>query len=202
MTDANGRKADHPIDPIFLKRWSPRALTAEAIDEDTILTILEAARWAPSSYNAQPWLFAYALRGTDAWPRFLDLLSDSNRSWGQDASALVALVSRTHSIEPDEDQPVASYSHSLDAGAASGYFALQATMLGWHVHGMVGFDKARAFEDLQVPLLHRVEAMYAVGRQTSPDLLSDDMKKKEIPNCRKPLAEIAAEGGFGGLADG
>ncbi len=165
MTELHTRIADHPIDPIFLRRWSPRAFTGEAIEESSLLTMLEAARWAPSSYNAQPWLFAYALRGTEAWPRFLNLLSDTNRIWAQDASALVALVSRTHSLDPDKDQPVASYSHSLDAGAAAGYFALQATMLGWHVHGMVGFDKARAFEDLEVPLMHRVEAIFAVGRQ-------------------------------------
>ena len=202
MTELHTRIADHPIDPIFLRRWSPRAFTGEAIEESSLLTMLEAARWAPSSYNAQPWLFAYALRGTEAWPRFLNLLSDTNRIWAQDASALVALVSRTHSLDPDKDQPVASYSHSLDAGAAAGYFALQATMLGWHVHGMVGFDKARAFEDLEVPLMHRVEAIFAVGRQGSPDLLPDDMKKKETPNSRKGLADIAAEGGFGSLVQG
>ena len=199
MTVTPARTADYPIDSIFLRRWSPRAFTGEVIEECTLLTMLEAARWAPSSYNAQPWLFAYALRGTGAWPRFLNLLSNTNRTWAQDASALVVLVSRTHSVEPDKELPVASYSHSLDAGAASGYFALQATMLGWHVHGMVGFDKARTFEVLEVPLMHRVEAIFAVGRQGSPDLLPKEMKKKEMPNGRKALSEVAAEGGFGSL---
>ena len=200
MTEALGRTSDHPIDPLFLRRWSPRAFTGEAIEEGTLLTMLEAARWAPSSYNAQPWLFAYTIRGTEAWPRFLNLLSNTNREWAQGASALVALVSRTHSLESDQKLPVASYSHSFDAGAASGYFALQATMLDWHVHGMVGFDKERAFEELEIPLMHRVEAIFAVGRHGSPDLLPDEMKKKEVPNGRKALSEIAASGSFAGFA--
>ena len=84
-TTANGRTADYPIDPMFLERWSPRALTGEPIAEADLLTMLEAARWAPSCYNAQPWRFAYARRDTPSWGKFLDLLVPLNRTWAAGA---------------------------------------------------------------------------------------------------------------------
>ena len=81
MTNANSRTADYPIDPMFLERWSPRAFTGEPISETDLLTMLEAARWAASSYNSQPWRFIYARRDTPHWDRFLDLLVPHNQSW-------------------------------------------------------------------------------------------------------------------------
>jgi len=80
-TTANGRTAAYPIDPLFLERWSPRAFTGEAMTETDLMTILEAARWAPSSYNSQPWRFIYGRRGTPAWDRIFALLNPFNQSW-------------------------------------------------------------------------------------------------------------------------
>ncbi len=196
MTSVPPRSADHPIAPIFLKRWSPRAFTGEAIAEADLLTMLEAARWAPSSYNSQPWRFIYARRDTAHWERFLDLLVPFNRSWAKEASALVILVSNSLMLAPGAAKEVPSHSHSLDAGAASGYFALQAAMMGWQVHGMVGFDFDRTFADLAVPAGYRVEAAYAVGRIGDPSRLPAALQAREVPNSRKPLAEIAFEGCF------
>ena len=190
------RAADHPIDPIFLRRWSPRAFTGEPIAEADLLTMLEAARWAASSYNSQPWRFIYARRDTIHWERFLDLLVPFNRSWAKDASALVILVSNSLMRSPGATTDVPSHSHSLDAGAASGYFALQATMMGWYVHGMVGFDRDRAFAELAVPPGYRVEAAYAVGRLGDASKLPEALRAREVPSSRKPLGEIAFEGGF------
>ena len=79
------RIADFPIDSIFLDRWSPRAFTGEAIPEAELFSLFEAARWAPSSYNSQPWRFIYARRDTPAWERFLGLLIPYNRGWAKDA---------------------------------------------------------------------------------------------------------------------
>ena len=141
MTTANGRTADYPIEPMFLERWSPRAFTGEAISETDLLTMLEAARWAASSYNSQPWRFIYARRDTPCWDRFLGLLVPYNRSWAKNASALVILVSNSLMRPPGADKDVPSPTHSFDAGTASGYFALQAHKMGWFTHGMVGFDK-------------------------------------------------------------
>lgn len=196
MTHANARQSAHPIDPIFLERWSPRAFTGEGIAEAELMTILEAARWAPSSYNSQPWRFLYARRGTAPWERFLDLLVPFNRGWAKDAAALIVLVSNSVMRTPGSDKDVPSHSHSLDAGAASGFLALQANRMGWFVHGMVGFDMDRAFTELNVPVGHRVEAAYAIGRKGDPATLPDQLCAREVPSDRRPLSELAFEGGF------
>ncbi len=196
MTTANGRTADHPVDPMFLERWSPRAFKGEPLAEADLLTMLEAARWAPSCYNSQPWRFAYARRDTPHWDRFLDLLVPFNRSWAKDASALVIMVSNSLMRPPGSDKDVPSPTHSLDAGTSSGYFALQAHKMGWHVHGMAGFDREHAFAELNVPVGYRVEAAYAVGRLGDPAGLPENLRDRERPNSRKPLAELAFEGSF------
>ena len=97
---------------------------------------------------------------------------------------------------PGKDSDVPSHSHSLDAGASTANFALQATRMGWHVHGMVGFDLERAFVELHVPQGYRVEASYAVGRLGDKSRLPEMLQAREVPSPRKPLAEIAFEGGF------
>lgn len=198
MTTANSRTADYPIDPMFLERWSPRAFTGEAISETDLLTMLEAARWAASSYNAQPWRFVYARRGTPHWDKFLGLLVPHNQSWAKEAAALVILISRSSMRLPGADKDVPSPTHSLDAGTASGYFALQAHKMGWFTHGMVGFDKDRAFADLNVPEGHTVEAAYAVGRLGDPSKLPEALQAREHPSARLPLTQIAFEGFFRG----
>src|ERR1700720_2738631 len=95
MTQANSRTADYPIDALFLERWSPRAFTGEAISTRELLTFLEAARWAPSSYNSQPWRFIYATRDSEHWKQFLGFLNDFNRSWASEAAALVIVLSKS-----------------------------------------------------------------------------------------------------------
>ena len=196
MTNANSRAADYPIDPMFLERWSPRAFTGESISETDLLTMLEAARWAASSYNSQPWRFIYARRDTPHWDRFLDLLVPNNRSWVKDASALVILISNSLMRPPGADKDVPSLTHSLDAGTASGYFALQANKMGWFTHGMIGFDRDRAFVDLHVPEGYKVEAAYAVGCLGDPSQLPEALQAREHPNTRLPLAQLAFEGSF------
>ena len=196
MSDINERHSDYPIDPMFLNRWSPRSFTGESISKEDLLTILEAAHWAPSSYNSQPWRFLFAHRDTTEWNKFLDLLVPLNRSWAQDAAALVVLVSDPLMQPPGADKPVPSHTHSLDAGTASGFLALQAYLMGWYAHGMVGFDMDRAFAELNVPAGNRVEAAYAIGRRGDPGKLPEMLRTREAPNARKPLAEVAFEGGF------
>ena len=196
MTTANGRQSDYPIDPLFLERWSPRAFTAESIAQTDLLTMIEAARWAASSYNSQPWRFLYARRETAHWDKFLGLLVPFNQSWAVHASALVVLVSNSVMRPPGAERDVPSHSHSHDAGAAAACFALQATRMGWQAHGMVGFDIDRAFAELNVPQGYRVEAAYAVGKVGDKSRLPEAMQARETPNTRRPLGEIALEGGF------
>jgi nitroreductase len=198
MTNKNVRASAHPIDAMYLERWSPRAFTEDIISEADLLTILEAARWAPCSFNAQPWRFLYARRGTAHWEKLLDLLVPFNRGWTKDAAALIVMVSNSVSRPPGSDADVPSHTHSLDAGTASGYLALQANRIGWYVHGMVGLDMYRAFKELNVPAGYRVEAAYAIGRKGDPARLPEQLRAREFLSDRLPLTEIALEGGFPG----
>jgi nitroreductase len=196
MTQANARTADHPIDPLFLERWSPRAFTDAPISERDLLTLLEAARWAPSSFNSQPWRFLYARRHTQHWPQFLGLLSEYNQSWARTAAALVILVSKTTLLPRGTDKEVASYTHSLDAGAAWANLALQATRSGWAAHGMAGFDVARTAVELGVPADYRVEAAIAIGQPGDKSMLPEPLRAREQPSDRLPLSQLAWEGRF------
>ena len=195
MTTGN-RSSDYPIDPLFLKRWSPRAFTEAEISERQLLTLLEAARWAPSCYNSQPWRFLYARRHDAHWQRFLGLLNEFNRSWAERAAALVIVVSRETMLPPGAEKEIPSPSHSFDAGAAWAALGLQATLSGWQAHGMAGFDRDKTVIALAVPAGYRVEAAIAIGRQGDAGLLPEKLAAREIPSQRLPLSEIALAGGF------
>ena len=192
------RQADHPVERIFVDRWSPRAMSGDEISAADLLTLFEAARWAPSAMNAQPWRFVYARRGTEAFDRFLSALAPANQLWASRASALVAVVSLETMTVAGKDEPVPNASHSFDAGAAGAHLALQAHLRGFSTHAMGGFDRARAAEVLALPPAHRVEVFVAIGRRGDPSSLPDWAKARERPNERRPLAELVREGSFGG----
>jgi nitroreductase len=194
MTQFEGRTSDHPIEPIFLQRWSPRAFTGEAMDQATLMRIFEAARWAPSSYNSQPWRFIYAHRNTPAWATLFGLLVEGNQSWCSRAAVLMVAVSKL-TMNP-RGQEVPSHSHAFDAGAAWQNLALQATQLGWHAHAMVGLDMQRAVPELGIPVGYRVECAIALGRQGDPSMLNDPYRGMEKPNARNPVQTFAFEGRF------
>jgi nitroreductase len=195
-TSANGRTADHAIDPIFLERWSPRAFTPEVISEADLQVLFEAARWAPSSSNSQPWRFVYARRGTSHWEKLLGLLNAFNLSWAQHAAALIVVVSKETMAVPGKDEEIPSYNHSFDTGAAWMSLALQATRLGWRAHGMAGFDRARAVTELNVPPGHRVEAAIAIGKPGDKAQLPEAMRARETPSQRHPITATTFEGAF------
>ena len=195
-TSANGRTAEYPIEPVFLDRWSPRAFRPEPIAEVDLMTMLEAARWAASNANTQPWRFVYARRDTRAWLPLLDLLVPNNRDSAQHASALVFFVSRELMQSRNSADLVPSPTHSYDTGTASGYFTLQVQLMGWHAHGMYGFDHARSAEVLRIPPDHHVEAVYAVGRIGDASALPEALQAREVPSARLPLAELVHEGSF------
>lgn len=198
MTVANTRTADHPIDKLFLERWSPRAFVPQEMPEADLMTILEAGHWAPSSYNSQPWRMLYARRGTAHWDKFLGLLNAFNQSWAKNGSALVIMVSKSTMRPPGQEKDIPSHTHSFDAGAAWAQMALQATLSGYQAHGMVGFDMDRAFAELNVPEGHRVEAAIVIGKQGDKSTLSEQMQAREAPSGRNSLSEAALEGGFPG----
>jgi nitroreductase len=186
------RKADYPVDKLFLDRWSPRGMTGETVSQEDLMTLFEAARWAPSSYNNQPWRMLYARRDTEHWQTFFDLLVEFNQSWVKNAGALVLFISKTHFDFNGEP----SVTHSFDTGAAWENFALQGSLKGLVVHGMQGFDYERARTALNIPEGFQVEAMVAVGKPASPETLPEDLKEKEKPSDRRTLEETICEGKF------
>jgi nitroreductase len=184
------RTPGHAIDSLFTDRWSPRSFTAEPLPEAVLMRMFEAARWAPSSYNYQPWRFLYALRDTPEWPIFLGLLTDVNQIWAFRASALVFILSDSRVMRPGNDQPVDSYTHVFDSGLAYAQLALQATRMGWITHCMQGFDKDRAHSELDVPRDLRINAVTAIGRQGEPQQLSEALQAREKPSDRRPLGDL------------
>lgn len=189
MTD---RIADPRILPLILDRWSPRSFDGTPVLEAELLAMIEAAGWAPSAFNVQPWTFLHARPGDAHWDRFLSLLVPFNQSWAKDAGALLFIVSQETS--GPEAQPL--YSHSFDAGAAWALLALQAQHMGWHSHGMTGIDFDRARAELVIPDGFRLEAAVAIGRKAPADRLPEGLREREAPAPRKPVAEIAVAGPF------
>jgi nitroreductase len=183
------RQPDHPCDPLFLRRWSPRAMSGAPVSRADLLTLVEAARWAPSGGNGQPWRFVYALGDDPVFPAFRDVVDPVNRLWCDRAGALVLLLSRAR--RPD-GKPAGS--HAFDAGAAWLAFALQGTLSGLVVHGMAGFDHARAATLVGAPDDLAVQLMIAVGHPGDPALLEPRFREREFPSGREPVAGFAFAG--------
>jgi nitroreductase len=186
------RKADYPIQPIFLQRWSPRAMSGEALSETEMLILFEAARWAPSTYNEQEWRFLYARRDTPQWPLFLELLHEGNGAWCHRAALLSVVVA--HKVFQRDGQP--NPVHVFDSGLAYENLALQGAAMGLVVHAMQGFDFEQARKTLGVPDDYAVSAMFAVGRPGNPADLEPALRQREAPSLRKPVREIICEGRF------
>ncbi|KKC27500.1 nitroreductase family protein [Sphingomonas sp. SRS2] len=187
MTD---RSTDSQVDRLFVDRWSPRAFDGSQLSETDLNALFEAARWAPSAFNAQPWRLLYAVPGDANWDRFLTLLVPANQAWAKNASLLVFFVSAATS----RGKP--SHTHSFDTGSAWMSLALQAQIMGLHAHGMSGVDFDAARVELGVPDDFRIEAAAAVGRQTDVSVLPEALRDKEVPSDRKPIAEVAFAGNF------
>ena len=186
------RTSRYDINPIFVNRWSPRSMTGEEISHNDLMGLFEAARWAPSSYNNQPWRFIYAKRNTENWDKIYSLMVEGNKIWAKNASVLVVVVSRKD-FEYNE-KPARTY--QFDAGSAWENLALEATSRGLATHAMQGFDYDKAKIDLEVPENFDVMAMIAIGKKGQKESLPSNLQKNEYPSDRKPLEEIVMEGRF------
>lgn len=188
--------ADNDADPLFVNRWSPRAFNGEAIDDASLFRLLEAAHWAPSASNSQPWRFIYIKNSSPQWRAVTDLLSDNNRIWVPTVSALILLLSRTTFVRPGEIEPGPARNHSFDAGAAWAHLALQASLAGWHTRAIAGYDKERARVLFHVPEDYKLEILIALGRLGDEATLPPQLREREIPSLRRSLAELVAEDRF------
>jgi nitroreductase len=167
-------------------------MSSEELADEELMSLFEAARWAPSSFNNQPWRFVYAKRNTEHWDGLFGLLVDFNKSWAKDAGALVVIASRKNFEYNESPSPT----HQFDTGAAWENLALEASARGIVAHGMGGFDHDRARKELEIPDGYDVLAMVAIGRKASKDRLAPELQARELPSDRKPLSEIVMEGRF------
>lgn len=185
ITMSTTRTSTAPVQPQFLERMSPRAFVAEALSQAQMEQLVEAARWAPSASNKQPWHFAYALRDDANWQAFSQIPNEANRRWCLNAGALIVLLS---------DKQASPAKHSFDAGCAWGYLALQAHAMGLATHAMGGFSTEEARKVLGLPEHLEPECVIAVGRRADAATLPDDLREREVPSGRKPLAELLSAG--------
>lgn len=186
------RKADYPIETLFLKRWSPRSFSSQPITDSELNSLFEAARWAPSTFNEQEWRYLYARNGDQHWPTFLNLLMPANQTWCKNASVLMVVMSKKTFTQNRKPNPV----HTFDAGLSAENLMLQAAAMNIITHGMAGFDREKTRTDLQVPDDYAVEAMIAVGRPGDPDQLPPELREREKPSGRKKIQEFARPGLF------
>lgn len=194
------RKPDHPVDPIFLKRWSARSFTGETMPEEDLLTMFEAARWAHSSSNRQPWRFSYAIRGDANFQQYVQFLDEGNQQWAHRAAAVVIVMSAKFTTPTDGSAPRPIGTHSLDTGCALQSFTLQAAMMNYIAHPMAGIEKERIAAGLGVDQeRYKIECGIAIGRLGPPEQLSEKHRAQEEKRSqRRPLGETAFRGVFRG----
>ena len=189
---SNLRNPTAEIDSMFIDRWSPRAFEPTPLTHQQIESLFEAARWSPSCFNEQPWLFIYAASAADR-ERFMPALVEGNQLWVKNASLLMFLLCRRNFSHSGKENRHASF----DAGAAWMSLALQARKLGLYAHAMAGFSRAEAYEILHVPEQeYDIMAAIAVGYRGDPAMLPDPVAAREKPSERKALQDVVREGRF------
>ncbi len=167
-------------------RWSPRAFNAQPVSATDLTAVFEAAAWAPSSNNEQPWRFLVGRQGDSTYTKILGALVEANQSWAKNAPVLILSVARMAYTHGDRLNGYALH----DTGAATAYLALQASALGLHAHSMGGFDKQNARDAFHIPETFEIGAVTALGYLGDPDSLPETLRARETaPRTRRPLAE-------------
>ncbi len=189
---------DYPIHDLMRRRWSPRAFSAEPVPKEALRSILEAARWAPSASNRQPWHFIVAEKADKAgFERMLSCLDPGNQAWCKDVPVLMLNIARTV-VEGGRSNAYAFH----DCGQAAALLTVQAATLGLYAHQMAGIEADRIRELYAVPADYQPATAIALGYVGKPEMLNDKLKAREVaPRERRPQAEFVFQGSFGGKAD-
>ena len=166
---------EFPVEPLLLKRWSPRAFAETPVSASDLNTIFTAAAWAASSHNEQPWRFVVGCKGDDTWQAIFDALMPMNQLWAKSAPVLFAACAKKTFSHNGVPNGMAVH----DLGAASANISLQATALGLHTHGMAGFNRDALREALTIPAEFDPIVCWALGSRGAPDFLQDNLKQKE-----------------------
>jgi nitroreductase len=183
---------DHPVHDLIRERWSPRAFSDLPVEQAKLQSLFEAARWAPSAGNQQPWHFLFATKeNPEAHTRFANILFERNTLWAQHAPVLILTVVKLY------DRPGIEHTSYFDAGMAVGNLLIQAVDLGLMTHQMSGLDRDKAIAELNIPEGFVPHTMIAIGYPGTPDKLPDDLREREIlPRQRKTLQEFVFEGSW------
>ena len=191
--------AEHPIHDLIAGRWSPVVFSDAAPSPKEIRTLLEAARWAASCFNEQPWTYVVGVKGDDgAWHGLLDCLAESNQAWARHAPVLMLVAAARQFARSGKENRHAWY----DAGQASATLAIQATALGFHVHQMAGFSAEKARTTFAIPDTHEPIACMAVGR--IGDAAGADaalVSRDSAPRARKGIDEFVCGAKWGEFPD-
>lgn len=184
------RQPEYPVHAHFVNRWSSRAFDARPVADEVFYTVLEAARWAPSSGNGQPWRFIVA-RTEEERRRFATFIRPANREWSDQAPALILLISYTLNANG-----APSGSHAFDAGTAWGTIASQAALLGLNTRAIGGFDRDLARETLNIPAEYDLHAVITLGYPGDKSTLPEALQERELPTGRRSLNELVHEAVF------
>lgn len=170
-------------------RWSPRAFSEQAVSEEDIEAVFDAARFAQSCFNEQPWRYLVAKRQEEL-EILRSVLNEKNRLWAKKAPVLFLVLAHKNFEYNGKPNPY----NKFDAGTSWGFLSLEATKRGLETHGMAGFDKNDAKEKLNIPDEYDIIALVAMGKLGDKEELPlDEFKEKEHPDSRKPLEEIKLE---------
>jgi nitroreductase len=171
----------------ILARWSPRAFSHKPVSQEDLTKIFEAARWAPSSFNEQPWRFLVGHKGDPTYQKIFDSLVEFNQGWAKSAPVLILSAAQKHFAH----NRAANHFAIHDTGAATAYLVLQATALGLHAHSMAGFDQEKARAAFQIPEDYAIGAVTALGHLGDTETLPEGLREQELsPRRRKPLSEF------------
>lgn len=195
MKEEKPAETQSPIHDLIKRRWSPRAFSAQAVEPLKLRSLLEAARWAASCFNEQPWNFIVATKESELeFERLLGCLVESNARWARHAPVLMLSVARLNFERNAKPNRHAFH----DVGQAAASLTLQATALGLVVHQMAGFDVAKARERFNIPEGYEPVAAIAVGYQGDLESLPEDLREKEsAPRTRRPLESFVFTGTWG-----
>jgi nitroreductase len=191
----NPAPADHLIHDLVRNRWSPRAFSDQPVPPDVLRSLFEAARWAPSSSNEQPWAFLVGTKqNPPAHEAVLSTLVEFNQAWARHAPVLVIAVSELAFARNSLPNRNAFY----DTGSAVAYLSVEAIARGIFVHQMAGFDPRKAIELFQIPDGWEPISAFAIGFPGDPQSLPDPLRERELaPRSRKPLADFVMSGRWG-----
>lgn len=185
-------KVSYPILDVIANRWSPRAFDDRIVEDKVLMSLFEAARWAPSSMNEQPWRFIYTHKGTSTHAKIVETLMEGNKHWARNAPVLLlTLVKKTHSNGSTNGAAL------HDLGLAMGNLSIQATNEGIGLHQMGGFSAEKAVELFTIPEEYSAVTAVALGYFGDPDQLPDGLKERELSERKRlPLASIVYKDQF------